>query len=90
MKPNTPQVILRHPKSGEMAISMQGSPLLVNHIVSNEANVNIPLGNGNTISIQPQRGLRVSQIPNLDEHTKVQLVKLRDNLDKICNSIKKC
>lgn len=84
VKPNTPQVILRRPKEGEMAISMQGSPLMVNTIVSREANVNIPLEDGRTISIQPQHGLRMSQLPNIDLSIRRQIEVLRDNLIKVC------
>ncbi|KRT80432.1 hypothetical protein AMK59_8410 [Oryctes borbonicus] len=84
VKPNTPQVILRRPKEGEMAISMQGSPLMVNTIVSREANVNIPLGDGRTISIQPQHGLRMSQLPTIDSSIRRQIEVLRDNLIKVC------
>ncbi|GJQ79867.1 putative cell division cycle-associated protein 8 [Trypoxylus dichotomus] len=82
VKPNTPQVILRRPKEGEMAISMQGSPLMVNTIVSREANVNIPLEDGRTISIQPQHGLRMSQLPAIDSSIRRQIEVLRDNLIK--------
>lgn len=67
-----------------MAISMQGSPLMVNTIVSREANVNIPLGDGRTISIQPQHGLRMSQLPVIDSSIKRQIEVLRDNLIKVC------
>lgn len=85
MKPNTPQVVLRRPKQGEIAVSMQGSPLLVAGVVSdNVANLNIPLADGRTISIQPQRGLRVSQLPPLDVDTQRQIQALRDNLNKMC------
>lgn len=85
MKPNTPQLVLRRPKVGEVAVSMQGSPLLVSGMVSDEvANVNIPLGDGRTISIQPQRGLRPSLLPELDLHTRKQIEALRDNLNKMC------
>lgn len=85
MKPNTPQVVLRRPKQGEMAVSMQGSPLLVSGVVNdNVANVNIPLADGRMISIQPQRGLRPSQLPSFDLDTRRQIEALRDNLNKVC------
>lgn len=85
MKPNTPQLVLRRPKIGEVAVSMQGSPLLVSGVVTDEVpNVNIPLGDGRTISIQPKRGLRPSLLPALDLHTKKQIEALRDNLNKMC------
>lgn len=85
MKPNTPQVLLRRPKQGEVAMSMQGSPLFTGSVVADTmANVNIPLIDGRMLSIQPQRGLRMSQIPDLDAETKRQLEALRDNLTKVC------
>ncbi|GLV36375.1 borealin-related [Carabus blaptoides fortunei] len=84
VKPNTPLAYLRHPKQGEMAISMQGSPLLVSSVTSETcANVNIPLGDGRILSLQPNRGLRMSQFPNLDDETRTQLRTLRDNLNKV-------
>lgn len=85
MKPNTPQLVLRRPKLGEVAVSMQGSPLLVSGMVSDEVpNVNIPLGDGRTISIQPKRGLRPSLLPAFDMDTIKQIATLRDNLNKMC------
>lgn len=84
MNPNVPQVILRRPKQGEVAVSMQGSPLMVNPNADNIANVNIPLQDGRVISIQPLSGLRMSQIPPLDNDTKRQIQALRDNLANIC------
>lgn len=85
VKPNTPQVVLRRPKQGEVALSMQGSPLMVSSVSSDViANVNIPLHDGRILTIQPQRGLRVSEIPHLDDETRRQIETLRDNLNKVC------
>lgn len=85
MKPNTPQLVLRRPKAGEVAVSMQGSPLLVSGVVGDDVpNLNIPLGDGRTISIQPKRGLRPSLLPVLDDNTRKQIETLRDNLNKMC------
>jgi borealin len=50
----------------------------------NVANINIPLDDGRLLSIQPEKGLRISQIPQLDAETKRQLETLRDNLNKVC------
>lgn len=66
-----------------MALSMQGSPLLAAPMVSDTANINIPFSDGNLLSIQPQRGLRLSQIPAFDEDTLRQLKQLHENLAKI-------
>lgn len=85
MEPNTPQVLLRRPKQGEVALSMQGSPLITGGTMGDgTANINIPLRDGTLLSLQPQRGLRISQIPQLDAETKKQLELLRDNLNKVC------
>ncbi|KAF5291318.1 hypothetical protein FQA39_LY03469 [Lamprigera yunnana] len=84
VKPNTPQVLLRRPTQGEMAVSMQGSPLLVDHILPNKkANVNIPLLDGRVFSILPEKGLRSSLIPNIDPSLRKQIETLRDNLSKV-------
>lgn len=86
IKPNAPQIILRRPNMGETAISLQGSPLMVNQVcVDQQANLNIPLDDGRIFTIQPQRGLRISQIPNIDTDMMSQLQALRENLNKICH-----
>ncbi|CAH1173932.1 unnamed protein product [Phaedon cochleariae] len=83
-KPNTPLVILRRPKMGETALSMQGSPLLTSSIATEEqANINIPLGDGTMLSLLPQKGLRMSQIPQFDSNTLKQLSSLSENLKKV-------
>lgn len=75
-------VLLRRPKTGEVAISMQGSPLLIAPPMPDEtANINIPLVDGTVLTLQAQNGLRRSQIPDLDPTVKRQLEKLRANLD---------
>lgn len=85
MNPNTPQVLLRRPRQGEVAISMQGSPLLTGGVMGDStANINIPLVDGRFLSLQPERGLRISQIPHLDVEVRQQLELLRDNLNKVC------
>ncbi|CAH0552054.1 unnamed protein product [Brassicogethes aeneus] len=85
VKPNTPQVLLRRPKQGEMALSLQGSPLFTGSVVSESvANINIPLNDGRMFTLQPERGLRMSQVPDLDPETRRQLQTLRDNLAKVC------
>ncbi|KAB0799343.1 hypothetical protein PPYR_07223 [Photinus pyralis] len=87
VKPNTPQVVLRRPKQGEIALSMQGSPLMVDHIVSHaKPSVNIPLLDGRVCAIQPERGIRASQIPDLDPEIRRQIETLRDNLSKVLQS----
>ncbi|XP_076632909.1 uncharacterized protein LOC143347552 [Colletes latitarsis] len=84
VKPNTPLNILRRPREGEMVLSMQGSPLLVStDIQKNIANVNVPLSNGNIISLLPKDGLRMSQIPALDSETMQQLKTLKSHIEKV-------
>ncbi|KAK4879162.1 hypothetical protein RN001_007308 [Aquatica leii] len=84
VKPNTPHVLLRHPQQGEIAVSMQGSPLLINRALSHrKANVNIPLLDGRVISILPEKGLRTSEIPDMDPQLKQQIKTLRDNLNQV-------
>lgn len=84
IKPNTPLNILRRPRQGEMALSMQGSPLLVSGIVQeNIANINVPLSNGNIMSLLPNDGLRMSHIPALDSETMRQLETLKNHIEKV-------
>lgn len=46
-------------------------------------NINIPLPDGRLLSLQPLKGLRLSQLPHFDEATIEQLQTLRDNLEKV-------
>ena len=87
VKPNTPMNILRRPKDGEMVLSMQGSPLLVSSIVQERtANINVPLSNGNVISLLPNAGLRLSHMPALDHETMEQLKTLKGHIDMVLGS----
>ncbi|KAL6433839.1 hypothetical protein ACFW04_005814 [Cataglyphis niger] len=84
IKPNTPMNVLRRPRQGEMVLSMQGSPLLVSAIVEEKtANINVPLGDGNVMSLLPQEGLRMSHIPPLDPETMQQLETLKNHIEKV-------
>ncbi|XP_015186760.1 PREDICTED: borealin-like [Polistes dominula] len=84
VKPNTPLNVLRRPREGEMVLSMQGSPLLVSAIVPDKtANINVPLSNGNIMSLLPNDGLRMSNIPDLDPETMRQLETLKDHIEKV-------
>ncbi|XP_011310516.1 uncharacterized protein [Fopius arisanus] len=85
VKPNTPMSILRHPRQGEMVLSMQGSPILVSSIVKDQtANINVPLGDGKIISLLPTAGgLRNSLIPALDPETVRQLQTLMGHLERV-------
>ncbi|KOC66451.1 Borealin [Habropoda laboriosa] len=87
VKPNTPLNVLRRPRRGEMVLSMQGSPLLVSAIVQDEtANINVPLRNGNVISLLPNDGLRMSHIPPLDAETMKQLETLKCHIEKVISA----
>ncbi|XP_072767390.1 uncharacterized protein Borr [Anoplolepis gracilipes] len=84
IKPNTPLNVLRRPRQGEMVLSMQGSPLLVSAVVEEKtANINVPLGDGNVMSLLPQEGLRMSHIPQLDPETMQQLETLKKHIEKV-------
>lgn len=84
IKPNTPLNVLRRPRQGEMVLSMQGSPLLVSAVIEEKtANVNVPLSNGNMMSLLPQEGLRISHIPPLDAETMHQLETLKKHIEKV-------
>lgn len=84
IKPNTPLNVLRRPRQGEMVLSMQGSPLLVSAIVQEDiANINVPLSNGNVMSLLPNAGLRMSHIPALDSETVKQLETLKNHIEKV-------
>ncbi|XP_076765492.1 borealin-related [Xylocopa sonorina] len=87
IKPNTPLNVLRRPRQGEMVLSMQGSPLLVSAVIQeNTANINVPLRNGNVISLLPNDGLRMSHIPELDPETMRQLETLKNHIDKVIST----
>lgn len=91
VKPNTTLTVLRHPKQGEMAISMQGSPLVVGNVITDAcANVNIPLQDGRILSLQPSRSLRQSEIPDLDDFMRQQLRTLSENLNKVVKMANQC
>ncbi|XP_012224890.1 borealin [Linepithema humile] len=84
IKPNTPLNVLRRPRQGEMVLSMKGSPLLVSAIVEEKtANINVPLADGNVMSLLPQEGLRMSHIPSLDAETMLQLQTLKNHIEKV-------
>ena len=86
IKPNTPLNVLRRPRQGEMALSMQGSPLLVSTIQEDTANINVPLRNGDILSLLPNDGLRMSNIPTLDPETMRQLKTLKSHIEKVIST----
>ncbi|XP_076679059.1 borealin-related [Andrena cerasifolii] len=87
IKPNTPLNVLRRPRQGEMVLSMQGSPLLVSAVIQEDtANINVPLRNGNVISLLPNDGLRMSNIPTLDPETMRQLETLKNHIEKVISN----
>ncbi|XP_076240755.1 borealin-related [Calliopsis andreniformis] len=87
IKPNTPLNVLRRPRQGEMVLSMQGSPLLVSAVIQEDtANINVPLRNGNVISLLPKDGLRISNIPSLDPETMRQLETLKSHIEKVISA----
>lgn len=87
IKPNTPLNVLRRPRQGEMVLSMQGSPLLVSAVIQEDiANINVPLRNGNVMSLLPNDGLRMSHIPTLDAETMKQLETLKSHIEKVIST----
>ncbi|XP_056638567.1 borealin isoform X2 [Diorhabda carinulata] len=88
-KPNMPQVLLRRPKTGEVALSFQGSPLMTAPVVTDElANINIPLNDGTLLSLRAQEGLRLSQIPQFDKTILKQLDTLGQNISLVLKAAK--
>lgn len=86
MQPNTPMTILRRPRDGETALSMQGSPLLISAVVEEKtANLNVPLKNGDIMSMLPKEGFRKSQMPKLEQSVKEQLALIKKNIDMVLN-----
>lgn len=55
-----------------------------NVVSETETTVNVPLPDGRVFAIQPRRGIRESDIPELDHHIIAQLEALRENLSKVC------
>ncbi len=82
VNPNQPMAVLRRPRMGEMAISMSGSPLMVSSVSHDEViSVSIPLPDGRILSILPTEGIDAANL-SLDNETRLQLKKLRQNLTK--------
>lgn len=78
--------ILRKPKDGEMVFSTQGSPLLVSTTVNDRtANINVPLKNGNIVSLLPFNETSLTDNLYLDDETKLQLKILHSHLTKVLN-----
>ncbi|KAJ9592072.1 hypothetical protein L9F63_001381 [Diploptera punctata] len=81
-----PLSVARYPQQGEVAISLQGSPLMVAPLPQNyRANACISLPDGKVMSIFPEHGLQPSDIPDIDEETKLEILTLKQNLDAFIN-----
>lgn len=86
IKLNSAINVLRKPKDGEMVFSTSGSPLLVSTTISDRtANINVPLMNGNIVSLLPFNETSFSENFNVDEETKHQLKILQSHLAKVLN-----
>lgn len=82
VNPNQPLSVLRRPRQGEFALSMDGSPLMVSTVTYDDmVTVTIPLADGRVLSILPTEGIDAADL-SLDEITRNQLLKLRSNLTK--------
>lgn len=85
IKLNSAMNVLRKPKDGEMVFSTSGSPLLVSTTVNDRtANINVPLRNGNVVSLLPfhETSLTDDNL-YLDEETRNQLQILQSHLSKV-------
>ncbi|XP_046389659.1 uncharacterized protein LOC124158551 [Ischnura elegans] len=88
--PYAPMSVVRVPKEGELAMSLTGSPLQVTRVIhDSKANVIVPLENGQILSVLPERGLRMSQIPEMDDEVVGQLQVLNENLNKLLAKTRK-
>ncbi|KDR17589.1 borealin [Zootermopsis nevadensis] len=84
--PNAPLSMVRHPRQGELAVSLSGSPLIVSSTLHEQnANVNLRLANGTVVSILPEPNLRPYDIPQVDEETRQQLQTLREHMKALIN-----
>lgn len=84
IKLNSACNVLRKPKDGEMVFSTQGSPLLVSTTISDRtANINVPLRNGNIVSLLPFNETSLSENLFVDEETRNQLKILQSHLEKV-------
>ncbi|XP_046675908.1 uncharacterized protein LOC124364455 [Homalodisca vitripennis] len=76
-----PITVMRRPLHGEMAISLDGSPLMVGATSREDIpTVNVPLHDGRIFSIMPEAGTPPENLPYFDETTKKYLKTLRDHL----------
>ncbi|XP_071442990.1 borealin-like isoform X2 [Hetaerina americana] len=81
---NAPMSVVRVPREGEVAMSLTGSPLRVTSVITDsKPNVIVPLDNGRVLSVLPERGLRRSQMPELNDSLLYQLRVLKDNLNTL-------
>ena len=86
VKLNAPLSLARYPQQGEVAVSLQGSPLMVAPLVQNyKANANVTLPNGKVLSILPEQGLKAHEIPKLDEDTRMELCTLKQHIEAFIN-----
>lgn len=86
--PNAPLSMVRHPRQGELAVSLSGSPLMVTSTLREQnANVNLRLADGRVVSILPEPNLRPYDIPQVDEETRLQLLTLREHMNTLINLV---
>jgi borealin len=71
VQPDAPLSMVWHPRQGELAFSMSGSPLVVTSTVYEQrANVNLRLADERVVSILPEPTLWPRDIPQVDEETR--------------------
>lgn len=83
-----PVALLRYPKVGEHVVSLDGSPIIAQHVIREEANINIPIANG-ILSLQPSEMSENNSIllSKIDSETLKQLRTLHSNLELIMNQV---
>ncbi|KAG8321707.1 hypothetical protein J6590_041158 [Homalodisca vitripennis] len=78
---DSPMTIMRRPLHGEIAVSMDGSPLLVAASSREDIpTVNIPVEHGKIFSIVPEIGQPLADLPQIDHITKEYLKILSGHL----------
>uniref|UniRef100_A0A1B6MNW3 Borealin C-terminal domain-containing protein n=2 Tax=Graphocephala atropunctata TaxID=36148 RepID=A0A1B6MNW3_9HEMI len=78
---DSPITVMRRPIPGEIAVSMNGSPLMVGATSQDDfPTVNVPMEDGRVVSIMPEAGAQPDDLPYFDEATKGYLKTLQRHL----------
>ncbi|RZF43273.1 hypothetical protein LSTR_LSTR001534 [Laodelphax striatellus] len=84
---NMPVSVLRHPRLGEQAVSLSGSPLHVTIPADNNPTVNVPLSDGKVMTIHPLIHLNQGShhLPALDPECRDKLQSIQKYLQQMLN-----